>query len=53
MSSEITKQEIADFKQAAQSPLTTIAQRATIKNGIHNASFNHEILNANTPTFFN
>lgn len=51
MSSEITKQEIADFKQAAQSPLTTIAQRATIKNGIHNASFNHEILNANTPTF--
>jgi bleomycin hydrolase len=51
MSSEITKQQIAEFKQSAQSPLTTIARRATTKNGIHNASFNQEIVNANVPTF--
>ena len=51
MSSEITKQQLAEFKQSAQSSLTTIARRATTKNGIHNASFNQEIVNANVPTF--
>lgn len=51
MSSEITQQQRANFKKLAQSPLTTIARRATTKNGIHNASFNQDIVNANVPTF--
>lgn len=51
MSLEITQQQIAAFKKSSQSPLTDIARRATTKTGIHNASFNQETVNVNTPIF--
>ncbi|CAM3097624.1 C1 family peptidase [Leuconostoc rapi] len=51
MSLEITQQQIAAFKKSSQSPLTDIARRATMKNGIHDASFNQAVANNNTPIF--
>lgn len=51
MSTEITNQQIKDFRTATDDKHNNIIRRAVTKNGIHSASFDQEIANINTPIF--
>ncbi|WP_312982760.1 C1 family peptidase, partial [Leuconostoc falkenbergense] len=51
MSSEITTQSIAQFREATATSQNAVVRRAVTKNGINNASYNQEVVNANVPTF--
>ncbi|WP_273709860.1 C1 family peptidase [Leuconostoc mesenteroides] len=51
MSTEITNQQIKDFRTATDDKYNNIIRRAVTKNGIHSASFDQEIANINTPIF--
>ncbi|MGO0155250.1 C1 family peptidase [Leuconostoc mesenteroides] len=51
MSTEITNQQIKDFRTATDDKHNNIIRRAVTKNGIHRASFDQEIVNSNTPIF--
>ena len=51
MSTEITNQQIKDFRTATEDKHNNIIRRAVTKNGIHSASFDQEIANINTPIF--
>jgi bleomycin hydrolase len=49
LSTEITNQQIKDFRTATDDKHNNIIRRAVTKNGIHSASFDQEIANINTP----
>jgi len=51
LSTEITNQQIKDFRTATDDKHNNIIRRAVTKNGIHSASFDQEIANINTPIF--
>ncbi|MCU4664182.1 C1 family peptidase [Leuconostoc mesenteroides] len=51
MLTEITNQQIKDFRTATDDKHNNIIRRAVTKNGIHSASFDQEIANINTPIF--
>lgn len=51
MPTEITNQQIKDFRTATDDKHNNIIRRAVTKNGIHSASFDQEIANINTPIF--
>ncbi|WP_273713029.1 C1 family peptidase [Leuconostoc mesenteroides] len=51
MSTEITNQQIKDFRTATDDKHNNIIRRAVTKNGIHSACFDQEIANINTPIF--
>ncbi|QEA58804.1 C1 family peptidase [Leuconostoc koreense] len=51
MSTQITNQQIKDFRTAINDKHNHIIRRAVTKNGIHRASFDQEIVNSNTPIF--
>ncbi|SPE70674.1 C1 family peptidase [Leuconostoc mesenteroides] len=51
MLTEITNQQIKDFRTATDDKHNNIIRRAATKNGIHSASFDQEIANINTPIF--
>lgn len=51
MSTEITNQQIKDFRTATDDKHNNIIRRAVTENGIHSASFDQEIANINTPIF--
>lgn len=51
MSTQITNQQIKDFRTATDDKHNNIIRRAVTKNGIHSASFDQEIANINTPIF--
>ena len=51
MSSEITTQSIAQFREGTATSQNAVVRRAVTKNGINNASYNQEVVNANVPTF--
>ena len=51
MSTEITNQQIKDFRTATDDKHNNIIRRAVTKNGIHSASFDQAIANINTPIF--
>ncbi|WP_273950570.1 C1 family peptidase [Leuconostoc mesenteroides] len=51
MSTEITNQQIKDFRTATDDKHNNIIRRAVTKNGIHSTSFDQEIANINTPIF--